>query len=58
VTPLTLAVVMTALFGLLTAVIVDLASQLRGLSRRVDDLQREVDRARSRHNISRLRGQR
>jgi outer membrane murein-binding lipoprotein Lpp len=54
VTTLNLALVMSVLIGLLTAVVVDLATTVRRLSRRVDDLQRDVDRARSRQNVDRL----
>jgi outer membrane murein-binding lipoprotein Lpp len=53
-TTLNLAVVMVILIGLLTAVVADLSGQVRRLSRRVDDLQRDVDRARSRQNVDRL----
>jgi Tfp pilus assembly protein PilX len=54
VTTLNLALVMSVLLGLLTAVVVDLTTTVRRLSRRVDDLDRELDRARSRQNIDRI----
>ena len=53
-TSIELAVITVVLFGLIAATVVDLSIQIRNLSRRVDELDREVTRFRSRQSIDRM----
>ena len=53
-TSIELAVITVVLFGLIAATVVDLSIQIRNLSRRVDELDREVARFRSRQSIDRM----